>query len=174
MLMAMMKQSPALFMRWFRIFGIAILLLLPLGAEAASKAPNFSLPTSHGKKLRLSDYRGRVVYLDFWASWCAPCQESFPWMRKMQSRYRKKGLRVITINLDKDKKQAREFLRRHRINFPVAYDPKGRIATRYGVRAMPSSYLIDRRGRIVMVHLGFRESDTAKLEARIKRQLKKR
>lgn len=174
MLIAMMMQSHTFYLSWFRIIGLTALLLLPLGANAATKAPSFSLPDVKGKKVRLSDYKGKVVYLDFWASWCAPCRESFPWMRKMQRRYRKQGLRVITINLDKDKKLVRDFLRKYRVNFPVAYDPNGRIATRYGVKAMPNSYLIDRQGRIVMVHLGFRQSDTGKLEARIKQQLKKR
>lgn len=149
---------------------LAVLVLPTLEAQAASRAPNFHI----SKKTRLSDYQGRVVYVDFWASWCTPCQASFPWLHKMQSRYRKQGFRVITVNLDKDRKLARDFLRRHRTNFPVVYDPQARIAKRYGVKAMPSSYLIDRHGRIVRVHLGFRESDAAKLEARIKRQLKRR
>lgn len=153
----------------FLSLAVGLLTFIPQ-AEAAPRAPNFHI----NKKTRLSDYRGRVVYLDFWASWCTPCQESFPWLRRMQSRYRKLGLRVITVNLDKDRKQARAFLRRYRANFPVVYDPRGRIAIRYGVKAMPSSYLIDRRGRIVKVHWGFRESDTAKLEARIRRLLKQR
>ena len=157
----------------------ACLLLLtspfPLALEPGDNAPDFRLPLLTQKgQLSLSSYRGKVVYVDFWASWCTPCQTSFPWLRKMQSRYHKQGFRVITVNLDKDRKQAQAFLRRQRTNFPVVYDPRGRIATRYGVKAMPSSYLIDRQGRIVSVHLGFRESDTAKLEALIRRQLKRR
>jgi cytochrome c biogenesis protein CcmG/thiol:disulfide interchange protein DsbE len=154
----------------FLSLAVGLLTFITPAAEAAPRAPNFHI----NKKTRLSDYRGRVVYLDFWASWCTPCQESFPWLRRTQRRYRKLGLRVITVNLDKDRKQARAFLRRYRANFPVVYDPRGRIAIRYGVKAMPSSYLIDRRGRIVKVHWGFRESGTAKLEARIRRLLKQR
>jgi len=170
MLKSMSKPLSIFRIQTLLIFGFCLLLFSPPAAEAASKAPNFQI----SKKSRLSDYRGQVVYVDFWASWCAPCQASFPWLRKMQSRYHKQGFRVITVNLDKDRKQAQAFLRRHRTNFPVVYDPRGRIATRYGVKAMPSSYLIDRHGRIVSVHLGFRDSDTAKLEALIKRQLKRR
>lgn len=137
------------------------------------KAPNFTLKTIKGKTIKLSQYRGKVVYLDFWASWCEPCRKSFPVMRKLQRKYKKRGLRVITINLDKDKKDVRRFLREFRINFPVALDPRGKIATRYGVKAMPSSYLIDRKGRIRHVHLGFLQKDTKKTEKRIKKLLKK-
>lgn len=164
----MIKPLPFYRLPLLLMIGLS-LLLSAAAAEAASKAPDLHI----SKKTRLSDYRGKVIYLDFWASWCTPCQASFPWLHKMQTRYRKQGLQVITVNLDKQQNLAKEFLRHHRTNFPVVYDPQGHIATRYGVKAMPSSYLIDRHGRIVRVHLGFRESDTAKLEALIKRQLKK-
>ena len=151
------------------------LLLMPVSTIQAKtyKAPNFTLKTIKGKTIKLSQYRGKVVYLDFWASWCEPCRKSFPVMRKLQRKYKKRGLRVITINLDKDKKDVRRFLREFRINFPVALDPRGKIATRYGVKAMPSSYLIDRKGRIRHVHLGFLQKDTKKTEKRIKKLLKK-
>lgn len=150
------------------------LLPLTLGSAHAKsyKAPNFKLKTLDNKTIRLSSYKGKVVYLDFWASWCEPCRKSFPEMRKLQRKYKKKGLRVITINLDKDKKELRRFLREFRINFPVALDPQGKIARRYGVKAMPSSYLIDRKGRIRYVHLGFLQKDKKKTEDRIKKLLK--
>ena len=151
------------------------LLLMPVSSIQAKtyKAPNFSLKTIKGKTIKLSHYRGKVVYLDFWASWCIPCQKSFPVMRKLQRKYKKQGLRVVTINLDKDKKEVKRFLREFRTNFPVALDPKGKIARRYGLKAMPSSYLIDRQGRIRHVHLGFLQKNIKKTEQQIKKLLKK-
>jgi len=151
------------------------LFLTPMTAGHAKtyKAPNFTLKTLNNKTIKLSSYKGKVVYLDFWASWCKPCRKSFPVMRKLQRKYKKQGLRVITINLDKDKKELKRFLREFRINFPVALDPRGKVARRYGVKAMPSSYLIDRKGRIRHVHLGFLQKDVKKTEAQIKKLLKK-
>lgn len=156
-------------------FTLALLFLPQTVVQAKSyKAPNFTLKTIKGKTIKLSRYRGKVVYLDFWASWCEPCRKSFPVMRKLQRKYKSKGLRVVTINLDKDRKEVRRFLREFRANFPIALDPKGKIARRYGVKAMPSSYLIDRKGRIRHVHLGFRTSNSKKVEAQIKKLLKQR
>ncbi|MDH5183222.1 MAG: TlpA family protein disulfide reductase [Gammaproteobacteria bacterium] len=151
------------------------LLLMPMASSQAAnyKAPNFSLKTLDKKTIKLSSYKGKVVYLDFWASWCEPCRKSFPWMRKLQSKYKKQGLRVITINLDKDKAELKRFLRDFRINFPVGLDPNGKVAQRYRVKAMPSSYLIDRKGRVRYVHLGFLQKDEKKTEERIKKLLKK-
>ena len=150
------------------------LMLTPMAYSqaAATKAPNFSLKTVDNKTIKLSSYKDQVVYLDFWASWCEPCRKSFPWMQKLHNQYRKQGLRVITINLDKDKKETLRFLREFRIGFPVALDPEGKVATRYGVKAMPSSYLIDRKGRIRDVHLGFLEKDQKSIENKIKKLLK--
>ncbi|MDH5359874.1 MAG: TlpA family protein disulfide reductase [Gammaproteobacteria bacterium] len=151
------------------------LALAPMSAGHAKsyKAPNFTLKTLDKKTVKLSSYKGKVVYLDFWASWCKPCRKSFPVMRQLQRKYKKQGLRVITINLDKDKKELKRFLKEFRINFPVALDPQGKVARRYGVKAMPSSYLIDRQGRIRHVHLGFLQKDAKKTEDQIKKLLKK-
>ncbi|MDH5229553.1 MAG: TlpA family protein disulfide reductase [Gammaproteobacteria bacterium] len=142
-------------------------------AASGKQAHSFVLKNAKGSKISLKNYRGKVVYLDFWASWCVPCRESFPWMRKMQSQYKKKGLRVIAVNLDKDKKLAAQFLKENKSNFEILYDSKGKVAEKYNVVAMPSSYLIDRRGRIRAVHHGFREEVKEKAEADIKKLLRK-
>ena len=96
--------------------------------------------------LDLSAYRGRVVYLDFWASWCGPCKQSFPWMQTMKDTYDRQGLTVIAVNLDMDRADADKFLERFRPTFEGRFDPKGKIAIFYKVQAMPSSVLIDRHG----------------------------
>jgi thiol-disulfide isomerase/thioredoxin len=105
--------------------------------------------------LNLSAYKGKVVYLDFWASWCTPCQQSFPWMNSLQQIYGRDGLVVIGVNLDHDPALAREFLSDNGANFGIVYDPDGTIAQQFKPPSMPTSYLIDREGRIRYVHPGF-------------------
>lgn len=100
-------------------------------------------------------YRGKVVYLDFWASWCSPCKKSFPWMRAMQMKYEKMGLKVITINVDKKKAHAEAFLKKHPATFPVLFDPSGTLADKYQLAGMPMSYIIDRNGVIRHRHIGY-------------------
>jgi len=133
----------------------------------AKTAPAFTLPTAN-KSISLSQFQGKVVYLDFWASWCTSCRKSFPWMNKMQERYGKKGLVIVAVNLDKDKAQLDKFLKKYPTNFIIAEDPSGSIAARYKVPGMPSAYLISRKGEITSYHIGFREKDKAKLEEKIK------
>ncbi len=149
---------------------LALLLpgLLAL-ARPGQPAPVFSLPGSRGA-VSLEAVRGRVVYLDFWASWCTPCKRSFPWMNELQQRYSGRGLMVIAINLDKTPSAAAEFVAEHPAEFAIGFDPGGQVADAYGVRAMPSSYLIGRDGQIRSVHWGAiegpeRERVTAELEA---------
>jgi thiol-disulfide isomerase/thioredoxin len=117
-------------------------------------APAFSLPTSRGTA-SLDSLRGRVVWVDFWASWCEPCRRSFPWMKTMAERYGPQGFSVVAINLDKTQDQADAFLADFPAPFIVAYDPSGTTAEAYKVKAMPSSYLIDRTGKIIHSHAGF-------------------
>ena len=109
----------------------------------------------------LGSFRGRVVYLDFWASWCAPCRQSFPWMNHLQGELRDDGLVVIAVNVDRDHADAERFLREHPAQFRIVYDPDGVLPEKFGVRGMPTSFLFDRNGQVQSRHEGFllREQD---------------
>lgn len=121
--------------------------------------------------LDLNAYRGKVVYLDFWASWCGPCKQSFPWMETLKDAYGRQGLAVIAVNLDMDRADADKFLDRFRPTFEVRFDPKGELAALYKVRAMPSSVLIDRHGVARFTHEGYRPVDGAAYEAQVRELL---
>ena len=141
--------------------------LLSTGNTVAAPAPDFKLQGQQ-KPVQLSDYRGQIVYLDFWASWCQPCRKSFGWMNKMQSLYGAEGFKVIAINLDESRQKADRFLQQIPANFDVAFDPRGNTAESYNVKAMPSSYIIDKNGNVVHANLGFRAKDKEKLEVKIR------
>jgi len=150
------------------------LLLITLSSQAfAQKAPAFTLSGDNGK-VKLSDYKNKVVYVDFWASWCKPCQKSFSFMNDMETRYGKKGFKIIAINLDSDRAAAKSFLKKHPAKFTVAYDPEGKTPGLYKLKVMPTSYLVDRKGNLVNVHKGFKKNQTAKLEKLIVQTLNKK
>ena len=111
--------------------------------------------SANAAPLNLADYKGKVVYLDFWASWCNPCRQSFPWMNDLQDSYRKSGLVVIGVNVDHDRDLAQGFLRKSPAEFDILYDPEGQIARQFEFRDMPTSVLIDRSGHVRYVHAGF-------------------
>jgi len=146
-------------------FFISLTFLFSSTSQAA-QAPLFSLKGDHGQ-LSLKQYRGKVVYLDFWASWCVPCRKSFPWMNEMQEKYKSKGLVVIGVNLDDNKQAADDFLRQVPAKFTIAYDPNGVTPGKYQVEVMPTSYLIDRSGKLVDKHRGFKKSQRADMESKI-------
>jgi len=143
-------------------------------AYAEESAPDFNLPTfPDGANISLQDFKGRVVYLDFWATWCPPCLKSFPWMDEMHSRYKDEGLTIIAVSVDKKRELIEQFIHKTEPTFTIAHDPTGKIAKAYKLRGMPSSYLIDRNGQLVKTHMGFRNKDKAKLEAAIQALLEK-
>lgn len=145
-----------------------------LGSYAyAQKAPAFILPGDN-KSINLEKLKGKVVYLDFWASWCNPCRKSFVWMNDMHSRYDNKKFTIIAVNLDSSKKDAIKFLEKVPANFDIAYDPEGTVAAKYNLKAMPTSYLIDKKGKLVFAHKGYREGDAAKIEDKIRQLLNKK
>jgi cytochrome c biogenesis protein CcmG, thiol:disulfide interchange protein DsbE len=106
-------------------------------------------------ELNLSAYRGKVVYVDFWASWCGPCKQSFPWLDNLVREYGPQNFVVIGVNVDKDRDRAERFLNETPAEFPIVYDPKGNLATAYKVAGMPSGVLIDRAGHVRFQHAGF-------------------
>ena len=135
-------------------------------------APGFTLP-GQNKTIQLSDYKGKVVYLDFWASWCEPCKRSFPWMNELQSLYGEDGFEIIAVNLDTSRKDAEEFLKQMPANFDVAFDKSGKTAEAYNLKAMPSSFLIDRKGRLVHKSLGYRVQEKKIVEKKIQKLVDK-
>ncbi len=138
-----------------------------LGVAAATPAFVHASPGSDSA-LDLDAYRGKVVYLDFWASWCAPCRQSFPWMERMQQQYGRDGFVVVAVNVDHERADADRFLHDFSPNFRVEYDPDGRLAERYKVSGMPTSVLIDRGGQVRTLHAGFRTKDPDALEQQIR------
>ncbi|MBI3775236.1 MAG: TlpA family protein disulfide reductase [Gammaproteobacteria bacterium] len=140
---------------------------------AADAAPDFKLPSAKGM-VELSKLKGKVVYVDFWASWCTPCRKSFPWMNEMHKKFKEQGLEVIAINLDKSREPIDEFLSKTPADFTIAYDPSGGAASSYKVSGMPSTYLIDRSGQLQVTHIGFRDKDKQEMESKIKELLAKK
>ena len=138
-------------------------------ATPAAKAPAATDPV---QVLDLESLKGKVVYLDFWASWCGPCLKSFPWLTRLQDRHGAEGLVVIGVNLDRDRKAADAFLKQHPTSFRVVYDPEGKLAKAWDIEVMPSSFLLDRDGKTRNDHQGFRDGDASRIEAEIAALLK--
>lgn len=119
----------------------------------------------------LEKFKGQVVYVDFWASWCGPCVESFPFMNKLHNTLKADGLALLAVNLDEELADAKNFLAAHKADFMIVSDPDQQCAKQFAVKAMPSSYLIDRKGMIREVHLGFRPGEIESFEAKVKQLL---
>jgi thiol-disulfide isomerase/thioredoxin len=139
-------------------------------SEVGQPAPQFTLPGASGQ-VSLSALKGKVVYVDFWASWCGPCKQSFPWMNDMQAKYGAQGLTIVGINVDKKRADADAFLASTPAKFTVAYDEQGTTPTAYKVKGMPSSYLVGRDGKVIAAHTGFRPEEAAALEAKLRAAL---
>lgn len=107
------------------------------------------------KDFSLSQYSGKVIYLDFWASWCKPCQKSFPWMNKLHAKYPADKFQVVTINLDQQSEDMHDFLKKVPADFDIYHDPDGQIAEKFELQGMPTSYLINAQGKVAKKHVGF-------------------
>lgn len=155
---------------------LLLISLCSLASYAASnvvgrEAPAFTLPARDGKTLNLADYKGKVVYLDFWASWCGPCRKSFAWMNEAQVKFGAQGLQIVGVNLDEKNEDAQNFLKDTPAKFAIAFDQTGKVPGNYGLKGMPTSYLIGRDGKVIAEHIGFKETDRAALEAKIQAAL---
>ena len=126
-----------------------------------------NINASESEKLDLKQYQGKVIYLDFWASWCIPCRKSFPWLNDLGKKHSPDDLVVIAVNLDKKKSLATEFLNNYPANFKIIYDPKGLLAKKYKIKGMPSSVLFGKDGRPKFAHKGFFPSKIESYEKEI-------
>jgi thiol-disulfide isomerase/thioredoxin len=140
--------------------------------KSAPVAPVFTLPGLQGE-VTLGSLRGKAVLVDFWASWCGPCRQSFPWMNGLQKRYGDKGLAIVAVNLDKDRELASHFLAEVPAAFTVAFDPSGKTAESYRVKALPTTFLVSPDGKLLLTHTGFDAKHASEFEAQIAEALPK-
>lgn len=132
--------------------------------DSGAQAPAFDLVASDGSHVRLADLRGKVVVVDFWASWCRPCRESFPTLDRWQRRFRDRGLVVVGVSVDRTEEAYREFLAENPIGFTVARDTNHTVARSFAPPAMPTTFVIDRQGVVRHVERGYRRANDAAVE----------
>lgn len=116
-------------------------------------------------------YKGKVLYLDFWASWCVPCRATFPLMNELRQTYSDEELAIVAVNLDGQRRNADEFLRQYPAKFSVLFDPEGVLASRYQLPGMPTSYTYDKHGMLVHTHIGFQKNDADAVRSRMAKLL---
>ena len=149
--------------------------------ERGDVAPGFELPALSGDRLSddrlsdrivaLADYAGKVVYIDFWAAWCAPCRDALPLLDQLHRTLVDRDFEVLAVNLDEDPGDGSRFLVTYPVGYTVLSDPTGRVAKRYSLKTMPTSFLVDRSGVVRYVHKGFHAADIEKIRSRILREL---
>jgi peroxiredoxin len=123
--------------------------------KIGTTAPNFTLKSASGKNLKLSEYRGKVVLLNFWATWCGPCREEIPQLNKLQRKFKSGGFTVLGVNIDRNHAPAKVLARKLRVRFPILFDSNKAVSRLYQVDAMPNTVIIDRNGVIRFVHRGY-------------------
>jgi len=142
---------------------ISMMVLLSSNSYASEtikgKAPNFTLKSYAGSNQKLSEFRGKVILLNFWASWCGPCRQEMPLLNSLHKKYKKLGFTVIGINVEEDLRKAKQVVKDVGIKFPVLFDTENKVSDLYDVSAMPSTVIIDRSGNMRYLHKGYKPGD---------------
>jgi peroxiredoxin len=137
----------------------ALIVSLPAAAGGNGPAPPFTLTSRAGSTVSLSQYKGQVVMLNFWASWCGPCRQEMPLLENIYKKYNKMGFTMIGVNVEPDSKAADAWLKQTPVSFPVIYDKDSAVSKAYDVSGMPSTVIIDRKGNIRVLHRGYKPGD---------------
>jgi len=152
---------------------LMVFILLPFSVSAISvgdTVPSFKARSIDGTtSVAVKDYRGKVVLVDFWASWCPPCLKSLPKYDDLRRELGTSDFEIVAINVDENTDDAKKFLAKHPVSYPIAKDPKGVLPGVFGVKAMPTSFLIDKNGVVQYVHAAFKEGDIEKLKKEIEK-----
>jgi peroxiredoxin len=145
----------------FAVRAVAVLAVaLPvLATSSSAPAPDFSLPSNTGKTINLSQYKGQVVMLNFWATWCGPCRKEMPILESIHKKYSKMGFTMIGVNVEPDSKAAVDWLKQTPVSFPVLFDKDSKVSQLYKVNTMPSTVIIDRKGNVQFSHRGYKDGD---------------
>jgi len=145
-------------MRILKVIAVAALMLFCLGAAAYAQegqvAPGFTLTSLEGKQVNLADFKGKVVLMDFWATWCGPCTYEVPFLRQIDETWSKAGVVIIAVNTQDNEQDASLYARRNNLNFIIPVDPRGKVAALYNVRGLPTSFFIDSEGVIKSIKVG--------------------
>lgn len=153
----------------------AVLASCPMLARAldvGDTPPDWALTTLAGKPISLASLRGKVVLIDFWASWCAPCKEEMPFLESLHKKNAGKGLVIVGVSVDQERANADKFIKALKVTFPVVHDEKHAVADQYKPPRMPTSFVLDKAGKVRFVHAGFRKDDAASIEREIAELLK--
>jgi thiol-disulfide isomerase/thioredoxin len=138
----------------------ALAIALPaLAGSAAGPAPPFSLASRSGGDVSLTQYKGQVVMLNFWASWCGPCRQEMPLLESIYRKYNRMGFVLLGVNVEPDSQAANEWLKQTPVSFPILYDKDSRVSKLYDVAGMPSTVIIDRGGKLRVLHRGYKPGD---------------
>ena len=162
-----------------RLVAYVVLIGLGTSGDAVAKvlaigtvAPDFTLHSSLGKNLKLSEYRGQVVMVNFWATWCAPCRQEMPELNRLYEKYQRVGFVLLGVNIDDNPKAAQELGKQLGVRFPVLFDSAKQVSGRYDIDAMPSTLLIDRSGTVRYLHRGYRRGVEKEYEEKIRELLR--
>src|SRR6516225_5018963 len=145
-----------------RIVGMVAAMIVALPAVAAAPsgpAPAFTLPSKAGSEVSLAQYKGQVVMINFWASWCGPCRQEMPLLEDIYKKYNKLGFTLIGVNVEPDSNAANEWLKATPVSFPILYDRDSKVSKLYDVAGMPSTVIIDRSGKLRVLHRGYKAGD---------------
>ncbi len=160
-------------LRWFTLLLTgSILIGAANAADIQGKAPNFTLKSNTGKNIKLSELRGQVILLNFWASWCGPCRQEMPLLEKMHQRYSSLGFTVLGVNVEADSSKANAMLKHVPVSFPILYDTQNTVSELYKVSGMPTTVVIDRNGNMRYLHKGYKPGDEAHYRKWVKQLIK--
>ena len=150
----------------------SLLLVAGASADSAEPAPDFTLKSTTGDNLRLSEYRGQVVMLNFWASWCGPCRQEMPLLDELHQRYSKAGFTILGVNVENNPEAAQRALQEIPVTFPILFDNDGTVSKLYDISAMPTTYLLDRDGKVRYLHKGYKPGYEIDYRRQIKELIK--